>query len=97
MRVTGVLLGVIQVVLFAPMTAGISSLMPSNIHGRVPKVKSSTTQVSELISMLRLKDNCEGLKDCLNLRLRGGAKSKNHTNHNQNAKAHRNGIKRVKT
>ena len=31
------------------------------------------------------------------LRLRGGAKSKNHTNHNQNHKAHRNGIKRVKT
>jgi hypothetical protein len=30
------------------------------------------------------------------LRLRGGAKSKNHTNHNQNRKAHRNGIKRVK-
>ena len=33
----------------------------------------------------------------LGLRLRGGAKSKNHTNHNQNHKAHRNGIKRVKT
>ena len=33
----------------------------------------------------------------LGLRLRGGAKSKNHTNHNQNRKAHRNGIKRVKT
>lgn len=31
------------------------------------------------------------------LRLRGGAKSKNHTNHNQSAKAHKNGIKRVKT
>jgi hypothetical protein len=31
------------------------------------------------------------------LRLRGGAKSKNHTNHNQNAKAHKNGIKRIKT
>jgi hypothetical protein len=31
------------------------------------------------------------------LRLRGGAKSKNHTNHNQIRKAHRNGIKRVKT
>ena len=31
------------------------------------------------------------------LRLRGGAKSKNHTNHNQNRKAHRNGIKRVRT
>ena len=31
------------------------------------------------------------------LRLRGGAKSKNHTNHNQSSKAHRNGIKRVKT
>lgn len=31
------------------------------------------------------------------LRLRGGAKSKNHTNHNQNAKAHKNGIKRAKT
>mmetsp|Transcript_11790 Transcript_11790/g.24326 ORF Transcript_11790/g.24326 Transcript_11790/m.24326 type:complete len:222 (-) Transcript_11790:23-688(-) len=30
------------------------------------------------------------------LRLRGGAKSKNHTNHNQSRKAHRNGIKRVK-
>ncbi|KAF8931701.1 ribosomal L29e protein family-domain-containing protein [Linnemannia elongata] len=25
------------------------------------------------------------------------AKSKNHTNHNQNKKAHRNGIKKVKT
>ncbi|EPZ32647.1 hypothetical protein ROZALSC1DRAFT_29875 [Rozella allomycis CSF55] len=25
------------------------------------------------------------------------AKSKNHTNHNQNRKAHRNGIKKVKT
>jgi hypothetical protein len=33
---------------------------------------------------------------CSMLRLRGGAKSKNHTNHNQNHKAHRNGIKRVK-
>ena len=33
---------------------------------------------------------------CGLLRLRGGAKSKNHTNHNQNRKAHRNGIKRVK-
>jgi hypothetical protein len=32
----------------------------------------------------------------LRLRLRGGAKSKNHTNHNQSRKAHRNGIKRVK-
>lgn len=31
------------------------------------------------------------------LRLRGGAKSKNHTNHNQNRKAHKNGIKRAKT
>jgi large subunit ribosomal protein L29e len=31
------------------------------------------------------------------MRLRGGAKSKNHTNHNQNAKAHKNGIKRIKT
>eukprot|EP00960_Hanusia_phi_P072114 767704-Hanusia_phi.AAC.8 len=30
------------------------------------------------------------------MKLRGGAKSKNHTNHNQNRKAHRNGIKRVK-
>ena len=39
----------------------------------------------------------EILSKSTNLRLRGGAKSKNHTNHNQNAKAHRNGIKRVKT
>ena len=31
------------------------------------------------------------------LRLRGGAKSKNHTNHNQNRKAHKNGIKRIQT
>jgi hypothetical protein len=31
------------------------------------------------------------------LRLRGGAKSKNHTNHNQIKKAHRNGIKRVRS
>jgi hypothetical protein len=31
------------------------------------------------------------------LRLRGGAKSKNHTNHNQSRKAHKNGIKRAKT
>jgi hypothetical protein len=39
----------------------------------------------------------EDMLKSINLRLRGGAKSKNHTNHNQNAKAHRNGIKRVKT
>jgi hypothetical protein len=44
-----------------------------------------------------LPNRLEDLLKSTNLRLRGGAKSKNHTNHNQNAKAHRNGIKRVKT
>ena len=37
------------------------------------------------------------LNDGAGLRLRGGAKSKNHTAHNKNSKEHRNGIKRVKT
>mmetsp|Transcript_49207 Transcript_49207/g.100476 ORF Transcript_49207/g.100476 Transcript_49207/m.100476 type:complete len:210 (+) Transcript_49207:174-803(+) len=43
--------------------------------------------------------SCRGmiLTPTSTLRLRGGAKSKNHTNHNQNKKAHKNGIKRVKT
>ena len=39
----------------------------------------------------------ERVEGQIGLRLRGGAKSKNHTNHNQNRKAHRNGIKRVRT
>ncbi|KAJ1473278.1 hypothetical protein T484DRAFT_1837067, partial [Baffinella frigidus] len=39
----------------------------------------------------------EGAGVLAQLRLRGGAKSKNHTNHNQNRKAHRNGIKRIQT
>jgi hypothetical protein len=44
---------------------------------------------------LLLSSYFDMLNDGAGLRLRGGAKSKNHTAHNKNSKEHRNGIKRV--
>lgn len=92
-------LGILQLISCLATADGFALISSRNIGNWLPKLKVSTHEVPALLSLVSVSRfvNAKGLKENVNLRLRGGAKSKNHTNHNQNAKAHRNGIKRVKT
>jgi hypothetical protein len=90
---------------------GVLSLACADILPALPSVSRSCVERSGLVGQVAAwgrgvegaawlglgarRNSAPG--DGTGLRLRGGAKSKNHTNHNQNAKAHKNGIKRIKT
>jgi hypothetical protein len=71
-------------------------VVEEGVEGRCTALSAGRVRVGAVASLLQAVA-LGAHKVGASLRLRGGAKSKNHTNHNQNRKAHRNGIKRVKT
>jgi len=81
----------------ASIEASKLTLMPSSLSLRKNSVLPTGRLQLEPLSLRLASTKFSIPAESFPLRLRGGAKSKNHTNHNQNRKAHRNGIKRVKT